>query len=71
MDRTSTRRPDELIVPGFQRSASQNLPHHHGNSSLFFFLNLCRIYSRKLENLGWIIITVVITVGLFWYVLRD
>ncbi|CAI5690111.1 unnamed protein product [Oreochromis niloticus] len=29
MDRTSTRRPDELIVPGFQRSASQNLPHHH------------------------------------------
>ncbi|KAE8282218.1 Growth factor receptor-bound protein 10 [Larimichthys crocea] len=27
MDRTSTR--EELIVPGFQRPASQNLPHHH------------------------------------------
>lgn len=57
MDRTSTRRPDELIVPGFQRSASQNLPHHHGNSSLFSFLNLCWIYLKKLEHLGWIIIT--------------
>nr|XP_043872091.1 growth factor receptor-bound protein 10-like [Solea senegalensis] len=29
MDRTSSRRPDELIVPGFQHSANQNLPHHH------------------------------------------
>ncbi|KAM7372908.1 hypothetical protein PAMP_007801 [Pampus punctatissimus] len=29
MDRTSSRRPEELIVPGFQRSANQNLPHHH------------------------------------------
>nr|XP_040044267.1 growth factor receptor-bound protein 10-like isoform X1 [Gasterosteus aculeatus aculeatus]XP_040044269.1 growth factor receptor-bound protein 10-like isoform X1 [Gasterosteus aculeatus aculeatus] len=29
MDRTSARRPEELIVPGFQRSANQNLPHHH------------------------------------------
>ncbi|XP_032391005.1 growth factor receptor-bound protein 10 isoform X1 [Etheostoma spectabile] len=29
MDRTSSRRPEELIVPGFQRSANQNVPHHH------------------------------------------
>ncbi|KAF3833682.1 hypothetical protein F7725_024886 [Dissostichus mawsoni] len=29
MDRTSSRRTKELIVPGFQRSANQNLPHHH------------------------------------------
>ncbi|GLD57961.1 growth factor receptor-bound protein 10-like protein [Lates japonicus] len=29
MDRTSSRRPEELMVPGFQRSANQNLPHHH------------------------------------------
>ncbi|XP_044191724.1 growth factor receptor-bound protein 10-like isoform X1 [Thunnus albacares] len=29
MDRTSSRRPEELIVPGFQRSANQNFPHHH------------------------------------------
>ncbi|CAB1437053.1 unnamed protein product [Pleuronectes platessa] len=29
MDRTSSRRPEELIVPGFQHSANQNLPHHH------------------------------------------
>ncbi|XP_010792725.1 growth factor receptor-bound protein 10-like [Notothenia coriiceps] len=29
MDRTSSRRTEELIVPGFQRSANQNLPHHH------------------------------------------
>ena len=34
MDRTSSRRPEELIVPGFQSSANQNLPHHHGNSPL-------------------------------------
>ncbi|XP_033830897.1 growth factor receptor-bound protein 10-like isoform X2 [Periophthalmus magnuspinnatus] len=29
MDRTSSHRPEELIVPGFQRSANQNMPHHH------------------------------------------
>ncbi|XP_031709747.1 growth factor receptor-bound protein 10-like isoform X2 [Anarrhichthys ocellatus] len=29
MDRTSSHRPEELIVPGFQRSANENLPHHH------------------------------------------
>ncbi|XP_008293653.1 growth factor receptor-bound protein 10-like isoform X1 [Stegastes partitus] len=29
MDRSSSRRPEELIVPGFQRSANQSLPHHH------------------------------------------
>lgn len=34
MDRTSSRGPEELIVPGFRRSANQNLPHHHGNSTL-------------------------------------
>ncbi|TNN54894.1 hypothetical protein EYF80_034924 [Liparis tanakae] len=34
MDRTSSLRPEELIVPGFQRSANQDVPHHHGNSPL-------------------------------------
>uniref|UniRef100_A0A3P8RUB2 Growth factor receptor-bound protein 10a n=1 Tax=Amphiprion percula TaxID=161767 RepID=A0A3P8RUB2_AMPPE len=29
MERSSSRRPEELIGPGFQRSANQNLPHHH------------------------------------------
>uniref|UniRef100_A0A3P8VTJ1 Growth factor receptor-bound protein 10a n=1 Tax=Cynoglossus semilaevis TaxID=244447 RepID=A0A3P8VTJ1_CYNSE len=29
MDRTSSRCPEELIVPGFQRSANQDLPHQH------------------------------------------
>lgn len=30
MDRTSSHRPEDLIVPGFQRPpANQNLPHHH------------------------------------------
>ncbi|KAA8586155.1 hypothetical protein FQN60_007724, partial [Etheostoma spectabile] len=34
MDRTSSRRPEELIVPGFQRSANQNVPHHHAKHPL-------------------------------------
>nr|XP_057902394.1 growth factor receptor-bound protein 10-like isoform X1 [Doryrhamphus excisus]XP_057902395.1 growth factor receptor-bound protein 10-like isoform X1 [Doryrhamphus excisus] len=29
MDRSSSHRPEELIVPGFQRPAPPNLPHHH------------------------------------------
>ncbi|KAM4539334.1 growth factor receptor-bound protein 10-like isoform 1-T2 [Odontesthes bonariensis] len=33
MERTSSRRPKELIVSGFQRSASQALPHHHAAST--------------------------------------
>ncbi|XP_038155723.1 growth factor receptor-bound protein 10-like isoform X2 [Cyprinodon tularosa] len=33
MERTSSRRPEELIVSGFQRSASQALPHHHAAST--------------------------------------
>lgn len=31
MEHTSTRRPDELIVSGYQRTANQALPHHNGN----------------------------------------
>lgn len=34
MERTSSRRPEELIVSGFQRTASQASPHHHGNAPL-------------------------------------
>lgn len=53
MDRTSSRRPEELIVPGFQRPpANQNLPHHHGNflplspslSPHLFFLQTTRCH---------------------------
>ncbi|XP_072227120.1 growth factor receptor-bound protein 10-like isoform X2 [Leuresthes tenuis] len=33
MERTSSRRSKELIVSGFQRSASQALPHHHAAST--------------------------------------
>ncbi|XP_076027689.1 growth factor receptor-bound protein 10-like isoform X2 [Genypterus blacodes] len=29
MERTSSHRPEELIVPGFQRSSNRNSPHHH------------------------------------------
>lgn len=32
MERSSSRRPEELIVSGFQRTASQASPHHHGNA---------------------------------------
>uniref|UniRef100_A0A0S7EJJ5 GRB10 n=1 Tax=Poeciliopsis prolifica TaxID=188132 RepID=A0A0S7EJJ5_9TELE len=33
MERTSSRRPEELIVSGFQRAASQASPHHHAAST--------------------------------------
>ncbi|XP_036000809.1 growth factor receptor-bound protein 10 isoform X2 [Fundulus heteroclitus] len=33
MERTSSRRPEELMVSGFQRSATQSLPHHHAAST--------------------------------------
>ncbi|MED6272772.1 hypothetical protein CHARACLAT_000181 [Characodon lateralis] len=33
MERTSSRRPEELIVSGFHRSAGQALPQHHAAST--------------------------------------
>lgn len=36
MDRTSSRCPEELIVPGFQRSANQDLPHQHGSATMIY-----------------------------------
>ncbi|MED6257352.1 hypothetical protein ATANTOWER_019913, partial [Ataeniobius toweri] len=40
MERTSSRRPEELIVSGFHRSAGQALPQHHGNVPLSSTSNL-------------------------------
>ncbi|KAM9776252.1 growth factor receptor-bound protein 10-like isoform X1 [Syngnathus typhle] len=54
MDRGSSRRPEELIVPGFQRSAHPNLPHHHDDDvdleKLVNEMNMESVYSTTADT---------------------
>lgn len=71
MDRTSSHRPEELIVPGFQRPANQNLPHHHGNFPFLSLSNLCQMFFWVLMWKYDVLVIVVLYLCFMLYVGKD